>query len=54
MRQIEFIPAKWLERSAGAIPPLVCYSRTIEIERRHNERRQENREDFYSCTPVKK
>lgn len=31
---VEFIPAEWISRSAGADPPMTCYSRSIIVERR--------------------
>ena len=42
MHVTEFIPADWLERSAGAAAygqMLVCYSRPVPLERRVQTRR---------------
>lgn len=43
MRNVEFIPAKWVEQACWT-PGLVVYSRTIQVERRVNERSQDNLE----------
>jgi len=46
MHTIEYIPAEWLERAAWAAhcgEHLIVYSRPIEIERRHGERRTTDR-----------
>lgn len=45
MHTIEFVPATWLERSAGAVIPgmtLMCYSRPVAVERRVFTRRADD------------
>ena len=43
MWSVEFVPAKWVERACWT-PGLVVYSRTIQLERRVNERSEKNTE----------
>ena len=42
MKEIAFIPAVWVERSAGALPRLVCYSYPVEVEGPANQRRSDH------------